>query len=171
MPDSTEVITGPTQCHLNEPLLKVFLKVCLSYYPIIRKLIQLTEKAIMDTSYSPSYNEQLVEVISSDTLRIILTHLHKVIFNCLYQKNNWTLKPFLKRIWHLHLIRKMKVTWSLDWYKNEEVSPCLLDKWDNMSENIKSQALYIHIILSMKIFQTKLGFIREDHAEISQQLA
>lgn len=60
-------------------------------------------------SYSPSDNEQLVEIISSDALRIILAHFHKVIFNCLYRER--------KR--HLHLIGKRKLTWSLDWCKNE----------------------------------------------------
>lgn len=92
MPGSTEVITGQTQFHFSEPLHKVFLKgkssflfleVCLSYYQMNQIYPQLTEKAITDKYHSPSYNEQLVEVISSDALRIILAHFHKVIFNCL----------------------------------------------------------------------------------------
>ena len=59
-----------------------------------------------------------MEIVGSDALRIILAHLHKVIFNCLYQNSKSTLKLFLMRKWYLHFVGKRilyqaKVRWSL----------------------------------------------------------
>lgn len=72
--------------------------------------------------HSPRHDEQLVEIIGRDALRVVLTHFHKVVFNCLYQKSEGTLELFPRKK-HLHLTGKRKVTWLLDRCENRESSP------------------------------------------------
>jgi hypothetical protein len=59
-----------------------------------------------------------VEIISGDTLRVVLPHLHKVIFNCLYRRSKNTLTSVLVRFLIctsklLPYSSKEKETWPL----------------------------------------------------------